>query len=118
MPNHFLFFPQVKLNHIDPERNIFLFLRTVLSQTRIIVLDHGSWDRDVVLVRRTISWGNPGVGREIGMGREWGGNGEGEVSLRATWGQGGRDRITQRRVSKYISRREWKGELTRNQQGE
>jgi hypothetical protein len=25
---------------------------------------------------------------------EWGGNGEGDVSLRATWGQGGRDRIT------------------------
>jgi hypothetical protein len=28
------------------------------------------------------------------MGREWGGDGEGEVSLRATWGQGGQDRIT------------------------
>ncbi len=26
---------------------------------------------------------------------EWGGNGEGEVSLRATWDQGGRDRTTQ-----------------------
>jgi hypothetical protein len=30
------------------------------------------------------------------MGRERGGNGEGEVSLRATWGQGGRDRTTQK----------------------
>jgi hypothetical protein len=29
------------------------------------------------------------------MGRQWGGNGEWEVSLRATWGQGGRDRTTQ-----------------------
>jgi hypothetical protein len=29
------------------------------------------------------------------MGKEWGGNGEEEVSLRATWDQGGRDRATQ-----------------------
>jgi hypothetical protein len=29
------------------------------------------------------------------MGREWGGNGEWEVSLRATWDQGGQDRTTQ-----------------------
>ncbi len=28
------------------------------------------------------------------MGREWGGDGKGEVSLRVTWGQGGRDGIT------------------------
>jgi hypothetical protein len=28
------------------------------------------------------------------MGREWGGDEKGEVSLRITWGQGGRDRIT------------------------
>jgi hypothetical protein len=27
---------------------------------------------------------------------EWGGNGEGEVSLRATWDQGGQDRIMQK----------------------
>jgi hypothetical protein len=27
---------------------------------------------------------------------EWGGNGEGEVSLRATWDQGGRDCTTQK----------------------
>ncbi len=30
------------------------------------------------------------------MGKEWGKNGEGEVSLRATWEQGGRDRTTQK----------------------
>ncbi len=29
--------------------------------------------------------------QEIGMGKEWGG---GEVSLRATWDQGGQDRTT------------------------
>jgi hypothetical protein len=51
-----------------------------------------SRDCDVVLVRRTIDLGC----WEFGMGRERGGNGEGEVSLRATWGQGGRDRTTQR----------------------
>jgi hypothetical protein len=28
------------------------------------------------------------------MGREWGGIVKGRVSLRATWGQGGQDRIT------------------------
>ncbi len=48
-------------------------------------------DRDVVLVRHTIYLGKPG-----GVGKlEWGGNGEGEVSSRATWDQGGRDRTTQ-----------------------
>ncbi len=30
------------------------------------------------------------------MGREWGGFEEGEVSSRAIWGQGGRDRTTQK----------------------
>jgi hypothetical protein len=70
----------------------------------IIVLDHGSRDCDVILVRRTISWGNPG-----GVGNlEWGGNGEGEVSLRATWGQGGRDRTTQKEGFQ-VSKRDWEG---------
>jgi hypothetical protein len=49
-----------------------------------------SRDHDVVLVRRTIDlrcW-------EFGMGREWGGDEKGEVSLQVTWGQGGWDRIT------------------------
>jgi hypothetical protein len=48
-------------------------------------------DRDVVLVGRTIDLGKPWGVRKL----EWGGNGEGKVSLRATWGQGGRDRTTQ-----------------------
>jgi hypothetical protein len=56
--------------------------------------------RDVVLVRRIFSSGKPRGGREFGMGREWGGDGKGEVSLQATWDQGGRDPITTRRVSK------------------
>ncbi len=49
-----------------------------------------SGDHDNVLVGRTIDlrcW-------EFGMGREWDGDGKGEVSLRVTWGQGGQDRIT------------------------
>jgi hypothetical protein len=48
-----------------------------------------SRDHIVVLVGRTINlrcW-------ELGMGREWGGDEEGEVSSRATWDQGGQDRI-------------------------
>jgi hypothetical protein len=49
-----------------------------------------SRDRDVVLVRRTIDLGC----WEFGVGREWGGDGEGEVSSRATWGQGGWDHFT------------------------
>jgi hypothetical protein len=62
-------------------------------------------------------------GWEFGMGRKWGGNGEGEVSSRATWDQGGRDRTTQEegfQVSKMDSkgRRNQQGELTkRNQRG-
>ncbi len=53
----------------------------------LTVPDHETRDRDVVLVRRTIHLGKPrGVGK-----LEWEGNGEGEVSLRATWGPGGRD---------------------------
>jgi hypothetical protein len=70
--------------------------------------DHESRDRDVVLVRRTISFGETPGSREIGKGKEWGGNGEGEVSLRATWGQGGRDRTTQKEGFQ-VSKREWKG---------
>ncbi len=35
-------------------------------------------------------------GQEFGMGREWEGFEEGEVSLRAPWGQGGRDRTTEK----------------------
>jgi hypothetical protein len=40
-------------------------------------------------------------GKPQGVGiLEWGGDGNGEISLRATWGQGGPDPITSRRVSK------------------
>jgi hypothetical protein len=63
-----------------------------------------SRDHDVVVVRHTIDlkcW-------EFGMGREWGGDEEGEVSLRVTWGQGGRDRITPKEGFQ-VSKREWKG---------
>ncbi len=55
-----------------------------------------SRDHDVVVVRRTISLGY----WEFGMRREWGGVEKGEVSLRITWDQGGRDPIMPRRVSK------------------
>ncbi len=56
----------------------------------VTVPDPGSRDRDVVLVKRGVWWGNPrGVGN-----LECGGDGNGEVSLRATWDQGGQGRIT------------------------
>jgi hypothetical protein len=42
------------------------------------------------------------------MGREWGGDGKGEVSLRVTWGQGGQDHITPKEGFQ-VSKREWKG---------
>jgi hypothetical protein len=58
------------------------------------------WNRDVVLVRRMFSSGKPRGVRNL----EWGGSGEGmergKVSFRVTWGQGGRDPIMPRRVSK------------------
>jgi hypothetical protein len=46
------------------------------------------------------------------MGREWGEDGEGEVSLRATWGQSERDRITPKEGFQ-VSKREMEGELVR-----
>jgi hypothetical protein len=62
----------------------------------VSVLDLVSQIRDVVLVRRIFSSGKPqGVGIF-----EWGGDGNGEISSRATGHQGGRDPITSRRVSK------------------
>ncbi len=42
------------------------------------------------------------------MGREWGGDGKGEVSSGVTWGQGGRDRITPKEGFQ-VSKREWRG---------
>ncbi len=68
------------------------------------VPDPGSQDRDVVLVRRTVR-----LRKLRGVGNlEWGGIGEREVSLRATWGQGGRNRITPKE-GLQVSEREWKG---------
>jgi hypothetical protein len=49
---------------------------------------------------------------------EWGGNGEGEVSSRATWGQGGRDRTTQEEGFQVIKRELARGIGRREQQGE
>jgi hypothetical protein len=51
------------------------------------------------------------------MGRGWGGDGKGEVSLRATWDQGGQDRVTSKEGFQ-VSKGEQKGKLTGNQQGE
>ncbi len=84
-----------------------------------IVPDFESRDRDVVLVRRTTYFGETPGGQEFGMGRDWGGFEEGEVSSRATWGQGGRDRTTQKEGFQ-VSKRGLKGSRTRegNQQGE
>ncbi len=73
----------------------------------------GSQDHDVVLVRCTIDlrcW-------EFEKGREWGGDGKGEVSLRATWGQGGQDRLTTKEGFQ-VSEREMEGGVTKNYQGE
>ncbi len=63
-----------------------------------IVLDLVSQIRNVVSLRRTLGSGKP---QGVGI-LEWGGDGDGdgEISLRATWNQGGRDPITARRVSK------------------
>jgi hypothetical protein len=66
-------------------------------------------DRDVVLVRSTIDLGC----WEFGMGREWGGDREGEVSLRATWGQCGQDRITPKEGFQ-VSERKMEEGVTKN----
>jgi hypothetical protein len=71
------------------------FLVFVLLVTDILnLLDYVSQICDVVLVRRTFSSGKP---QGVGI-LEWGGDGNGEISLQATWDQGGRDPITARRV--------------------
>ncbi len=68
------------------------------------VPDHGCRDCDIVLVRCTTNLGKPrGVGK-----LERGRNERGEVSLWATWGQGGRDRTMQKERFQPS-----KGELTR-----
>jgi hypothetical protein len=68
------------------------------------------------------------LGKPRGVGKlEWGGNGEGEVRSRATWGQGGQDRTTQEegfQVSKRDSRKEkigkgnWQRETSKGNNGE
>ncbi len=60
-----------------------LYIRTILFQTM------RSWDRNVVLVKRTVDLGC----WEFGMGRGLERVEKGEVSLRATWDQGGQDRF-------------------------
>jgi hypothetical protein len=80
-----------------------IFSNTLLFRTM------RSRDRDVVLVRRTIYLGC----WEFGIGREGGGDGEGEVSLRATWGQGGQDRITPKEGFQ-VSEKEVEGGVTKN----
>ncbi len=67
---------------------------------KLAVSDHGSRDRDVVLVKRGACWGNPRGGRELG--RE--GTGEDLGRGRSVYEQPGTqvDRVAsrQRRVSK------------------
>ncbi len=64
----------------------------------------GSRDHDVVLVKHTVDLGC----WEFGMGKGWGGDEKGEVSLRATWDQGGQDRFTPREGFQ-VSKEEWEG---------
>jgi hypothetical protein len=65
-------------------RSIYTCQKTELKirWTVPFVPDLGSRDRDVVLVRRTISSGKPRGVKKL----EWEWDGEGEASLRATWG--------------------------------
>ncbi len=44
--------------------------------------------------------GKPKGGRKFGLGRDWEGFRKGEISLRATWDQGGQDRFTPKEVAK------------------
>jgi hypothetical protein len=72
-----------------------------------------SRDHDVILGGAQLILGKPPGGREFGMGRDWGGFEEGEVSSRATRGQGGQDCTTQREGFQVSKR-----ESEKNQQGE
>ncbi len=51
------------------------------------------------------------------MGREWGGDGKGEVSSRVTWGQGGQDRNTPKEGFQ-VSKREMEGKVRGAKQGD
>jgi hypothetical protein len=79
------------------------------SQVRFLAVPdyvkQGSW----CCLSRVRSWfGETPGGQEIGMRREWGGIGEGEVSIWATWDQGGWDRTTQEEGF-HVSKRDSKG---------
>jgi hypothetical protein len=63
-----------------------------------------SRDHDVILVKRTVDLGC----WEFGMGKGWGGDEKGEVSLQATWDQGGQDRFKSREGFQ-VSKEEWEG---------
>ncbi len=71
------------------------------------VPDHGSRDRDVVLVRRGACWVNPKGARNL----EWGGVEKGEISFRATWDQGGQDSFTPKEGFQ-VSKRGTEGKVT------
>jgi hypothetical protein len=62
------------------------------------VLDLVNQFRDVVLVMCIFSSGKPQGVRILERGVHGEGDGNGEISLRATWDRGGQDPITARRV--------------------
>ncbi len=62
------------------------------------VLDLVSQVRDVVLVMCILCSGKPQGAGILERGVYGGGDGNGEISLRATWDRGGQDPITARRV--------------------
>ncbi len=62
------------------------------------VLDLVSQIRDVILVRCIFSSGKPQGVRILEWGVYGEGDGNGEISLQATWDRGGQDPITARRV--------------------
>jgi hypothetical protein len=64
----------------------------------VIVLDLVSQVRDVVLVMCIFSSGKPQGAGILERGVFGEGDGRGEISLRATWDQGGQDPIAARRV--------------------
>jgi hypothetical protein len=74
-----------------------------------------SWNSNIVLVQRRVDLG----WWELETGWGWGGDEEGEDSLRATWDQGGQGRITPKggfQVSKGEQREvngEWQGKQNR-----
>ncbi len=64
----------------------------------VSVLDLVSQVRDVVLVRCIFSSGKPQGVEILEQGVYGEGEGNGEISLQATWDRGGQDPITARRV--------------------